>query len=150
MNKKFIGILLVLLLFFAVFLGLVLSYEINEKSMSKKTFTVYTEGPIALSDMINSIRTYSYYDGYDNETLEWMESLGSKSVFTYSNSIFIMSPYDANKLDSVYVTDGFMTEDFSCNVKEKHILLDNENRTYVYYVDDVKFISEKFHSFGLA
>lgn len=150
MNKKFIGILLVLLLFFAVFLGLVLSYEINEKSMSKKTFTVYTEGPIALSDMINSIRTYSYYDGYDNETLEWMESLESKSVFTYSNSIFIMSPYDANKLDSVYVTDGFMTEDFSCNVKEKHILLDNENRTYVYYVDDVKFISEKFHSFGLA
>ena len=90
-----------------------------------------------------------YYEGYDNETLKWMKSLGDKSVFSGNGTFVVMSPYDASKLRSEYVTDAYITEEFRCTVLETHSL---GNVTYpkdVILVEDVEYLRENITYFDV-
>ena len=103
-KKTIILILIVLIAALALVVGYYVSDSPNDEN--RETLSVSTEGPIPLSDIIKDVETGSYYEGYDNETLKWMKSLGDKSVFSGDGTFVVMSPYDASKLHSEFVTDA--------------------------------------------
>lgn len=137
MDKKIILPIVVLL----VILVCALTYSFSETNgiEDKTSFTVSSEGPIPLSEIIEDIKTREYYEGYDNETLAWMESLGDKQVFSGDGIFLIMSDYDAQKIPSEYVTDVFIHDFVDCNVIENHSLGDIKYPKDVFYVKNVVY-----------
>lgn len=146
MNKSIIAIVILLL----AILSLVLICSVNETddSTNRTQLTVYSEGPVSLSAIVHDVKTESYYKGYDNETLAWMESLGDKQVFLGNCTFVVMSSYDAGKLHSEYVCDAYIEEFFECDVIETHSLGDIEFPREVIFVKNVKYLGEEVH--GLA
>ena len=147
MGKKTVIIILIVLI---TALALVVGYYISDSpnDENRETLSVST-GSIPLSDIIKDVETGSYYEGYDNETLKWMKSLGDKSVFSGDGTFVVMSPYDASKLRSEYVTDAYITEEFRCTVLESHSL---GNVTYpkdVILVEDVEYLRENITYFDV-
>ena len=140
------GIILIVILLLAI-LTLVFVYSIDETndSLNKTELTVSSEGPIELSAIINDIKTGSYYKGYDNDTVRWMESLGSKKVFVSNDSFVVMSTIDAGKLRSEYVCDAYIEEFIECTVVENHTLGDVEYPRDVLLVKDVRYLGDEIH-----
>ena len=136
-----IGLIIVLAIVFAVFV----SYPEEADSKDKVILNASTEGPLSLESVVEDIKKYSYYEGYDNETLEWMESLGSKSVFPSTGAIIVMDSHDAGKLHSEYVTDAYITQTFSCNILENRTLVDTNHTVYVLHVDNVEYLGQEIH-----
>ena len=143
MEKK--GIVLIISIL-VIILALVAFYHVNESpindSKDMAELNVSSEGPFPLSDLIEDIENRSYYEGYDNDTLEWMKSLGNKSVFSGDGIFVIMSPNDASKIPSVYATDVFIYEIFECNVLETHSLGDIKYPKEVLLVENVNYLGE--------
>ena len=141
------GIIVMVILLLAI-LSLVFTYSIDESNNSgnKTELAVYSEGPIELSAIIGDVKTASYYKGYDNETVKWMESLGSKKVFVSNDSFVVMSTIDAGKLRSEYVCDAYIEEFIECTVVENHTLGDVEYPKDVLLVKDVKYLGEEIHN----
>ena len=143
MGKKGIGVIIIVLV---IILVLIAVYQVNESpgnnSDSMIELNVSSEGPFQLSDLINDIENASYYEGYDNDTLAWMKSLGNKSVFSGDGIFVIMSSEDASKIPSVYATDVFIYEIFECNVVETHSLGDVEYPKDVLLVENVNYLRE--------
>ena len=146
-KKTIIAILIVLI----AILALVVAYSINESpnDENQETLSVSSEGPIPLSAVIKDVETGSYYEGYDNETLNWMKSLGEKSVFSGNGTFVVMSSIDASKLRSEYVTDAYITEEFKCTVLEKHSLGDVKYPKDVLLVKDVEYLGENISYFDV-
>ena len=143
MNNK--SIIAVVILLLAV-LSLVLVYSFEETDDSTKTsITVYSEGPIPLTEIINDIKTADYYEGYDNETLAWMESLGNKQVFVSDDALVVMNSWDARKIPSQYVCDVYIEEFIECNVLENHSIGDVKYPKDVLLVEDVDYLGQEIH-----
>ena len=140
------GIIVVVILLLAI-LSLVSVYSIDEanNSSNKTELTVSSEGPLELSAIISDIKTGSYYKGYDNETLKWMESLGNKKVFVSNDSFVVMSSTDASKLRSEYVCDAYIEEFIECKIVENHTLGDIKYPKDVLLVKDVRYLGEEIH-----
>ena len=121
MDKK---LWIVPIVFLLLILALVFAYSFSETGIGgeKTNFTVYSEGPISLSEIVEAIKTKDYYEGYDNETLKWMESLGDMQVFSGDGIFLVMSSQDASKIPSEYVTDVSIHDFVSCEVVESHSL----------------------------
>ena len=146
-KKTVIAILIVLIAALVLVAGYYVTDSPNDEN--RETLSVSTEGPIPLSDIIKDVETGPYYEGYDNETLKWMKSLGDKSVFSGNGTFVVMSHYDASKLRSEYVTDAYITEEFRCTVLETHSL---GNVTYpkdVLLVEDVEYLRENITYFDV-
>ena len=143
MDKSIIAIVILLL---AIIL-LIFAYSTNEtKELSNKTeLKVYSEGPIPLSKLIGEIKSEEYYEGHDNETLAWMESLGSKQVFMGKDIIVLMDFTDASKLNSEYVTDAYILEIINCNVVENRSLGNIDYPKDVLLFKNVDYISNETH-----
>ena len=143
MNNK--SIIAVVILLLAV-LSLVLVYSFEETDDSTKTsITVYSEGPIPLTEIINDIKTADYYEGYDNETLAWMESLGNKQVFVSDDAFVVMNSWDARKIPSQYVCDVYIEEFIECNVLENHSIGNVKYPKDVLLVEDVDYLGQEVH-----
>ena len=141
-NKSIIAIVIVLL----VILSLVLVYSFSETDDSTKTsLTVSSEGPIPLSEIIKDVKTGEYYNGYDNETLAWMESLGDKQVFVADGAFVVMDSWDARKIPSQYVCDAYIDEFIECKVLENHSIGDVEYPRDVLLVKDVDYFGQEVH-----
>ena len=129
-----------------IILALVAFYYVSESptngSSDVTKLNVSSEGPFPLSDLVDDIENKSYYEGYDNETLEWMKSLGNKSVFSGDGIFVVMSPNDAKKIPSVYATDVFIYEIFECNVVETHSLGDIDYPKDILLVENVNYLEE--------
>lgn len=140
-NKSVIAIIVVLV----AVLGIVLLHAGDDSSNdgNRTTLNVSSEGPIELSKVINEIRTHEYYRGYDNETVQWMESLGNKYVWFSLDEIVIMDKWDSDKIPSQYVCDASFNEIFSCNIVEKHSLGDIKYPRDVLFVKNVEYIGEE-------
>ena len=137
-HKSIIAIAVLLL----AILSLVLAYSFTEIDDSAKTaITVSSEGPIPLSSIIDDIRTAEYYEGYDNETLAWMESLGDKKVFVADDAFVVMNSWDARKVPSQYVCDAYI----ECHVVENHSLGDVKYQKDVLLVKDVDYLGQEMH-----
>lgn len=142
MNKGIIAIVILLL----AILSLVLVYSFGEIDDSTKTsLTVYSEGPIPLSDIIQDIKTADYYKGYDNETLAWMESLGDKQVFVANDSFVVMDSWDAKKIPSQYVCDVYIEEFIECHVLENHSIGNVKYPKDVLLVKNVDYLGQEIH-----
>ena len=142
MNKSIIAIVLVLV----VILAIVLVHAGDDSSVddgNRTILNVSSEGPYKLSEITQEIRTHEYYKGYDNETLEWMESLGNKYVWNSHDAFVIMDKGDADKIPTQFVCDASFYEIFSCNVIEEHSLGYGDNLKDVLYVKNVKYIGEE-------
>lgn len=144
MNKKILIILLALLvLVFAVFVGYSMDNpQVINDSSKKVELNVSSEGPFNLSQLIEDVETEPYYEGYDNETLNWMKSLGNKSVFHSLDYLVIMDSHDAGQLRSEFATDVAITEVFECKVLENHSMGDVKYPKDVLLVEDVKYLYE--------
>ena len=141
-NKSIIAIVILLL----AILSLVFVYSFSESDDSPKTdLTVYSEGPIPLSDIIQDIKTADYYKGYDNETLAWMESLGDKQVFSGNGTLVVMDSWDAKKIPSEYVCDVYIEEFIECHVLENHSIGDVKYPKDVLLVKDVDYLGQEVH-----
>lgn len=143
MSKKGMWAIIIIL---AAILVLVAIYSVSETPLSNSRnlteLNVSSEGPFPLSDLIEDIENKSYYEGYDNDTLTWMKSLGDKDVFSGDGIFVIMSHDDAGKIPSVYATDVFIYEIFECNVLEKHSLGDVDYPKEVLLVENVNYLKE--------
>ena len=141
-NKSIIAIVILLL----AILSLILVYSFSEGDDSPKTdLTVYSEGPIPLSDIIQDIKTADYYKGYDNETLAWMESLGDKQVFAGNGTFVVMDSWEAKKIPSEYVCDVYIEEFIECHVLENHSIGDVKYPKDVLLVKDVDYLGQEVH-----
>ena len=144
MDKKIILPIVVLL----VILACALTYSFSETNgiEDKTSFTVSSEGPIPLSEIIEDIKTREYYEGYDNETLAWMESLGDKQVFMGNGTIVVMSDYDAGKLRSEYACDAYITQNFEtikCNCLKQKIFNLEYNKSNIFNLSNQNFSTYK-------
>lgn len=144
MNNKSAFAIVILLL---AILSLTYAYSTdNTNTTGNKTeLYVSTEGPIELSKIIDEVKTRAYYNGYDNETLVWMESLGDKQVFMGNGTIVVMNSYDASKLRSEYVCDADITQHIECNVLENHSLGNVKFQKNVLLVENVEYLDENIH-----
>ena len=147
MNRSLIAIVIVLV----AILGIFSLYAIDHSSddLNKTTLNVSSEGPLELSNVIEDIKTHDYYKGYDNETVEWMETLGNKYVWFSSEEIVIMDKWDSDKIPSQYVCDASFYEIFSCNVVEKHPLGNTPYPKDVVLVKNVEYIGENVLSYDV-
>ena len=147
MGKKTIILIMVVLVAILALIALYYVSETpNEVYDNLTELTVYSEGPIPLSDIVNDIETAEYYNGHDNDTLNWMKSLGNKSVFSGIGTLVIMSQADASKIPSVYATDVIITETFECNVLETHSLGNVKYPKDVLLVENVNYLNETIES----
>lgn len=108
----------------------------------KVVLNVSSEGPSNLSKIIEDVENGSYYNGYDNETLQWMKSLGEKSVFHSIDYVVIMDCKDAGKLRSEFATDVQITEFFECRILENHSMGNVKYQRDVLLVEDVEYLYE--------
>ena len=142
-EKNGIGVIIIVLV---IILALVAFYNVTESPINDSNnvteLNVSSEGPFPLSDLINDIENKSYYEGYDNDTLTWMKSLGNRSVFSGNGMFVIMSQDDAEKIPSVYATDVFIYEIFECNVVETRSLGDIKYPKDVLLVENVNYLGE--------
>ena len=142
-NKSIFAIVIVLLAILA--LALVYSMDETNDSTNKTAITVSSEGPIPLSDIIEDIKTADYYEGYDNETVAWMESLGNKQVFVADDAFVVMDSWDAKKIPSQYVCDAYIDEFIECKVLENHTLGDVKYPKDVLLVKNVDYLGQEIH-----
>lgn len=145
--KKIVTLIIIIVL---AFLAVAIGYSFDNPSSfgddnDRATFNVSSEGPIEISKIIHNIKTNEYYDGYDNETLRWMESLGDKYVFSSSDMYVVMDKADADKIPSAYVCDAYFNEIFSAEVVESHSLGNIKYPKEVYLIKNVEYIGEEVH-----
>lgn len=141
-NKSIIAIVILLL----AILSLVLVFSFTETDDSTKTaITVSSEGPVPLSGIIDDIKTADYYEGYDNETIAWMESLGNKKVFLADDAFVVMNSWDARKIPTQYVCDAYIDEFIECHVVENHSIGDVKYPRDVLLVKDVDYLGQEMH-----
>ncbi len=107
------------------------------------TLNVSSEGPMELSEIIQDIKSEDYYNGYDNETVKWMESLGNKYVFISDDAFVVMDKGDSDKIPSIYACDVIFYEIFRCDILENHTLGNVDYPRDVLYVRNVEYLREE-------
>ena len=148
MDKSLIAVVLVLV----AVLGIALLHvgDSPSDSAERKTLNVSSAGPLKLSELVKDIKTNEIYEGYDNETVKWMESLGEKYVWSSSDGYVIMdSKWDSDKIPSVYACDVSFEEIFSCDVMETHSLGNVKYPRDVLLVKNVEYIGEEAHYYDV-
>ena len=148
MSKNVIGVVIIVLV--AVLAIALWGAGDSHSSGNTTTLKVYSEGPLKLSELIKDIKTHEYYEGYDNETVKWMESLGEKYVWSSKDMFVIMdTKWDSDKIPSIYACDVSFEEKFSCEVLENHSLGNVKYPHDVLLVKNVEYIGEEAHYFDV-
>ncbi|MBQ2665285.1 hypothetical protein [Methanobrevibacter sp.] len=140
-NKGFILLIVVLVVILAL-VGIYSVTEFQDTGGNLTRLEVSSEGPFKVSEIVEDIENSSYYEGYDNDTLNWMKSLGDMYVFNGLQSFVIMDSDDAGKLPSEFVTDVAITNIFNCEVVEKRSLGNIEHPKDVYLVENVEYLEQ--------
>lgn len=146
MKKSYflIGIVVILI---AVLGCVYLSYLISE-TPCETTIEVCVDSPITLDVFVNEIKTHPYFEGYDNDTLTWLESLNQNYVvFSSNNSYYIMSQSDADRLPIEYATDVSITDICSCNIVDQKAM--GNNLRNVVLVENVQFKEQRIEYFDV-
>ncbi|MDO5824778.1 MAG: hypothetical protein BZ137_09330 [Methanosphaera sp. rholeuAM130] len=98
-----------------------------------------SEGPRDLKKGIEEIKTSELFEGYNEDTVKWMESLNETEFFISNNGLVIMNKTDANKLNSEYATDVDIREFIDCVVVENRSLCTNHTKN-ILLVRNVTYI----------
>ncbi len=120
MKKSYLTIGIVIILI-AILGCLFLSYiSTDSPSGEKTTIEVCVDSPIKMSVFVNEIKNHPYFEGYDNDTLAWLESFDyNYMVFSSNESYYIMSPTDASKLPVEFATDVSIYDICDCEIVSK-------------------------------
>ncbi len=132
-----ISIAIVALLLAILLLVLAFSMNENDDVGNRTDLTLFSGSPASLQDVVREIKTESFYRGYDNETLAWMESLGNKKVFEGEGIIVIMDSHDAREIPPIVMADADLYYLIDCNVLENRSLGSIDHPTDVLLVKNV-------------
>ena len=105
-----------------IVLALTVVYNVCESQFNTTELEIYSEGPIPLSDIIDGIENKSHYGEYDNETVEWLKSLGDMYAFPGNGTFVVMDRFDAGTVPGEYATDVDITIHIECKVLERRSL----------------------------
>lgn len=147
-DKVSIGIIFVLV----VILFLVFAHSVTSTgdSTNRTNITLEQDYQMSLPELVSEIKNDSNYDGYDNDTVAWMESLGYKEVFITNDSFVIMNSFEAQKIPTVYVCDAYVYHFISCDVLENHSLGNVKDPKDVVLVQHIDYQGEDIVGNGLA
>lgn len=150
MDKKFIVIIVVILAMILALFSLYILDDAFDSNSESVELEVYSGFPIKLTDIIRDVETGSYYEDYDNYTLNWMKSLGDKYVFRGNGTFLVMDLNDANKLPNEDVTDVVIINHIKCNVLDKRSLGNVKYSKEIILVNNVEFLNQEIIDLGLA
>lgn len=143
MKKSYVTICIVIILI-AVLGCVILSYLNSEALAERTTITICVDSPITVETFIDEIKNHPYFEGYDNETLTWLESIPANYiVFSSNESYYIMSSADENDLPIEYATDVSIYDVCDCVIVDERPL--GSNLRDVVLVKDVKFKEQIVH-----
>ena len=117
-----------LLILFLIIGGLYLVYLIDESpsdaisSSDKVSLTVASEGPYEVDRLCEDIRTNPYYEGYDNETVSWLDSYDNCQILSSSDAYVLIDKSEISKIPILNANDVFVNETFECEIVENRSL----------------------------
>ena len=123
-NKILIAILILIL----IVCGLYVFYLIDEEpsqsilSSDRVTLTVASEGPFDVDRFCKEVRTHPYYEGYDNETVNWLENYTNCQILTSSDAFVLIDKTEIRKIPILNANDVFVNETFECDIVENRSL----------------------------
>lgn len=144
---------IIILLFAGAFIGYLIDNDghLNEDDAkifgitpeNRTEITLYSNRPINLNQLTNEIINKKYFEGYDTDTLLWMQSLKQSEVFPSNNSYILMNKKDASKIKTTYTTDIASTDTYNeyyidCHILEKRFL-GGKSTADIIVVEDVKY-----------
>ena len=150
MSKKFIISVVTILVVILALFALYYIEETPDEVLKSVELDVYSGSPVELSDIIADVETGSYYEGYDNDTLNWMKSLGDKYVLNGNGTFVVMDFNDVNKLPNEDVTDVIIINHIRCDVLETHSLGNVEYPRDIQLVKNVEYLGQEIIDLGLV
>lgn len=150
MSKKFIISVVTILVVILALFALYYIEETPDEVLKLVELDVYSGSPVELSDIIADVETGSYYEGYDNDTLNWMKSLGDKYVLNGNGTFVVMDFNDVNKLPNEDVTDVIIINHIRCDVLETHSLGNVEYPRDIQLVKNVEYLGQEIIDLGLV
>lgn len=160
--KKTIHVIafIIILLVIGVFIGYLLDNDEHLKGddnilgitpESGTDITLSSNRPINLNQFINEIMNEEYFEGYDRDTVLWMQSLEQREVFMSNSSYVLMKKIDADKIKKSDITDIATTDIYNeyyinCHVIEKRFL-GGKNQVDIIVVENVKYLGNKTFSY---
>ena len=150
MSKKFIISVVTILVVILALFALYYIEETPDEVLKSVELDVYSGSPVELSDIIADVETGSYYEGYDNDTLNWMKSLGDKHVLNGNGTFVVMDFNDVNKLPNEDVTDVIIINHIRCDVLETHSLGNVEYPRDIQLVKNVEYLGQEIIDLGLV
>lgn len=151
--------LLVILIFIGVFTGYIMDNDGHLNPDDAKLFgityenetslTLYSDTPINRSILLDELKNGVNNEGYDINTVLWIESLNEREVFISDGGYVIMNQNDANKISTTFNTDMMSTDTYyeyyiDCIIVENRSLGGNGHKN-VLLVKDVKYLGN--HTF---
>ncbi len=151
--------LLVILIFIGVFTGYIMDNDGHLNPDDAKLFgityenetslTLYSDTPINRSILLDELKNGVNNEGYDINTVLWIESLNEREVFISDVGYVIMNQNDANKISTTFNTDMMSTDTYyeyyiDCIIVENRSLGGNGHKN-VLLVKDVKYLGN--HTF---
>ena len=143
-------ILMAILIVFLIIGGLYLLYLIDEQpsetisSSNMVTLTVASEGPYDVGRLCKEIRTHPYYEGYDNETVTWLEGYRNCQALTSSDAFVVISNGEIGKIPILNANDVFVNETFECDLIENRSLGDGFKDVLI--VKNIEYKNYQFES----
>ncbi|MBE6493970.1 MAG: hypothetical protein E7Z84_05105 [Methanosphaera stadtmanae] len=151
---------IIILLFVGVFIGYLMDNNgklndndalllgINQESTVK--ITLSTTRPRNINELIHDIKTMSYYEGYNNDTINWMQTLNQTETYPSDKGFIIMDKRDAQKIkvdiiSDIDTTDVYTEYYIECKIVENHSL-DSKKPVNILLVKDVKYLGNKTFS----
>ena len=128
MNKFLKYLIISILILFLIIGALYLVYLVEESpsdtiySSDKVTLSVASEGPYNVVGLCRDIRTNPYYEGYDNETVSWLESYDDYYVLSSSDAYVVIDKSEISKIPILNANDVFVNETFDCEIVENRSL----------------------------
>ena len=128
MNKLFKYLIISLLILFLIIGCLYLVYLIDESpsdtisSSEMVELTVASEGPYEVDKLCDDIRTNPYYDGYEKETVSWLDSYGNCQILSSSDAYVLIDRSEISKIPILNANDVFVNETFECEIVENRSL----------------------------
>lgn len=144
MRKKFT---LMILIVIVAFVGLSTIYAVSDVEQSNQTtLTIQAENPVAVGEMVNTIKTTPFFKNYNSDTANWLKEFNSDYVvFSSKDYYVVMNSTDSNKLPKTITTGVSVKCNISCNVLENRSLGNGLNNILV--VEDVEVISGDLDNF---
>ena len=141
MNRDLAIILTVIILALAV----VIAYQ-SEHSSDSVEVNLSTDGAVSLGKFIQNVEKYEFYEGYDNETLNYLKTCDSNSmVFSSDNDYYIVSKGESHKIPLEFATDVSIYAIVNCHIDKKMPL--GGNLGDIVFISDVEYLRQDIVSY---